>query len=133
MCYNPVPLGIKNMSLDLTGGGGFCSVKMTPYGEWKSACYDSDYFDGSGDISTRVPPGPSSWFQAVWQRDFPLLKELGVNTLRLYNVNPITRQASVEQLGTGGISQPLGKNRIPKFNITKHKAFQKEISSEISF
>ena len=40
MAYNPVPLGIHNMSSDLTGGGGFCSPKRSPFGEWKSACYD---------------------------------------------------------------------------------------------
>ena len=40
MAYNPVPLGIKNMTADLTMGAGFCSPKRTPFGEWKSACYD---------------------------------------------------------------------------------------------
>jgi hypothetical protein len=40
MAYNPVPLGIQSMASDLTNGGGFCSPKRTPFGEWKSACYD---------------------------------------------------------------------------------------------
>jgi hypothetical protein len=40
MAYNPVPLGVHNMSADLTMGAGFCSPKRTPFGEWKSACYD---------------------------------------------------------------------------------------------
>ena len=40
MCYHPVPLGWKNIANDQTGGGGFCSPKRTPFGEWKSACYD---------------------------------------------------------------------------------------------
>ena len=40
MCYNPVPLGWKNIAPDQTGGGGYCSPKKTPFGEWKSACYD---------------------------------------------------------------------------------------------
>lgn len=67
------------------------------FSEWKSACYDSDYFDGSSDISTRTPPGPPvGWFQALWERDFPLIKGLGVNTIRIYNANPTTRLASEE-------------------------------------
>jgi hypothetical protein len=40
MAYNPVPLGIQSMKPDLTEGGGFCSPKKTPYGEWRSACFD---------------------------------------------------------------------------------------------
>ena len=40
MCYHPVPLGWKNIESDQTGGGGYCSPKRTPFGEWKSACYD---------------------------------------------------------------------------------------------
>jgi hypothetical protein len=40
MAYNPVPLGVKFMNPNLTEGGGFCSHKKTPYGEWKSACFD---------------------------------------------------------------------------------------------
>ena len=100
MCYNPVPLGWKNISNDNTGGGGYCSPKRTSFGEWKSACYDSDFFDGSPDIPDRFPVGPSEgWFQALWKRDFPVMKELGINTLRLYNANPTTRQASIEQKG----------------------------------
>ena len=40
MAYNPVPLGIQSMKADLTEGAGFCSPKRTPFGEWKSACFD---------------------------------------------------------------------------------------------
>ena len=67
-------------------------------------------YDGSSDIPTRWPPGPDSWWEAVWNRDFPLMKDLGVNTLRLYSANPTTRQASIEQLGTNGIVEPYGKD-----------------------
>jgi hypothetical protein len=53
-----VPLGIRTMDEStFTGGGGLCSVKRTPFGEWKSACADSDFFDGSPDVPNRVPPG----------------------------------------------------------------------------
>lgn len=124
MAYNPVPLGYLKMNADKTSGGGFCSVKRTPFGEWKSACYDSDYFDGSADVWSRWPPGPESWFKAVWERDFPIMKELGVNTLRLYNANPTTRQATSEQLGTNSIVEPLGKDHIPFMNLAYQNGFK---------
>lgn len=87
MCYHPTPLGYQDMYSNQTGGTGFCSPKRTVYGEWKSACFDSDFFDGSSDN------GPS--FQPIWDRDLPHFKKLGVNTLRLYNINPMNRQASI--------------------------------------
>ena len=52
------------------------------------------------------------------------MKELGVNTLRLYNSNPTTRQASVEQLGTNGIAESLGKNHIPFMDMAQQYGFK---------
>jgi len=52
------------------------------------------------------------------------MKELGVNTLRLYNANPVTRQASIQQLGTNGISEPLGKNHIPFMDMAAEYGFK---------
>lgn len=69
MQYDPTPLGIFNMSMSGYGGGGLCSAKMTPYGEWKSACYDYDFYDGSSSSPDRVPAGPSVWYNAIWARD----------------------------------------------------------------
>ena len=67
-------------------------MKETPYGDYKSACYDSDFYDGSLDNPLREPAGPTKgWFSPLWERDFPAMKELGVNTVRLYNANPTTR------------------------------------------
>ncbi|XP_049849277.1 uncharacterized protein LOC126318325 [Schistocerca gregaria] len=108
MAYHPAPLGLSSMQEDGTGGAGLCSPKKTPWEEWMSACFDSDFFDGSGDDPERYPPGPESWFQEVWERDFPILKELGVNTLRIYSVNPTTREASIKLL-----SQNWNKIRVP--------------------
>ncbi len=52
----------------------------------------TDYFDGVRANSDRSPPGPlGPWWRAVWERDFPILQELGVNTVRVYNFNPITK------------------------------------------
>jgi len=112
MCYNPAPLGQECMNADQTGGGGYCSTKETAYGEYKSACYDSDYFDGSSDAPGRVPAGPSDggWFQPVWERDFPYMQAMGVNTIRIYNANPTTRQATVDYPNL--FQYPYGKDHI---------------------
>eukprot|EP00029_Vermamoeba_vermiformis_P013208 TRINITY_DN8120_c0_g1_i1.p1 TRINITY_DN8120_c0_g1~~TRINITY_DN8120_c0_g1_i1.p1 ORF type:complete len:493 (-),score=131.66 TRINITY_DN8120_c0_g1_i1:54-1532(-) len=88
MAYNPVPLGYQSMDADGWGGGGFCSPKRTVFNEWKSACHDSDFADGGVD-PTRFPASPAGgWWAPVWERDFPIMKSLGVNTVRIYNVNP---------------------------------------------
>jgi hypothetical protein len=52
------------------------------------------------------------------------MKELGVNTLRLYNSNPTTRQASVEQLFTGGIAESLGKDHVPFMDMAQEYGFK---------
>lgn len=52
------------------------------------------------------------------------MKELGINTLRLYNANPTTRQASVEQLGTNGIAEAVGKNHIPFMDMAGQYGFK---------
>lgn len=70
----------------------------------KSSHLISDYFDGSVQ-DERIPPGPTNgWFHDVWARDFAAMKEAGINTVRVYNANPVTYDASVANLG--------------KFNIT---------------
>jgi hypothetical protein len=85
----------------------------------------SDYFDGSSDVPDRFPTGPANgWFQAVWERDFPVMQDLGINTLRLYNANPTTRQATVEQLGTNGITEAVGKNHIPFMDMAAQYGFK---------
>lgn len=125
MAYQPEPLGVGTMPDSGFGGAGLCSPKMTPFGEWKSACWDSDYYDGSDDPEREVP-GPKQWFRAIWERDFPLMKELGVNTIRIYNVNPTTRQASIDFLETGwnNITKPYGKDHIPFLDLAQEYGFK---------
>jgi hypothetical protein len=120
--YNPTPLGIASMGSDGYGGGGYCSAKMTPWGEWKSACYDSDYFDGGADYYTRWPPAPEDGFAALWRRDFPVIKAMGANTLRIYNTNPTTRQMS-ELYPTNFIPFPQGKDHIPFLDMAQQYGF----------
>jgi len=103
--YSPTPLGHAGMAGNGYGGTGLCSAKLTPWGEWKSACYDSDYWDGSTDVDpSRFPQG----FKPLWDRDFPQLAAAGANTIRLYNANPTTRAAT--QTYTNLFPQPTGKD-----------------------
>lgn len=62
------------MDEDGWGGGGLCSAKLTPFDEWKSACFDFDVYDGSSSSDGREPPGPTNWFSGLWHRDFPIIK-----------------------------------------------------------
>jgi len=97
MAYSPVPLGITNMTKEGFQGAGYCSPKKTVFSEYKSGCFGSDYFDGTTDY-TRWPPGPlfddgklKPWWYDIWQRDFKNMKDMGVNTIRIYNINMITK------------------------------------------
>jgi hypothetical protein len=100
----------------------YCSSKLTPYNEWKSACYDSDFFDSSPDSATRWPPGPTDGFTRLWQRDFPLIKQMGVNTLRLYNANPTTRAYSI--VYSNIVPLPLGKNHTAFMDLAYSFGFR---------
>ena len=106
---SPTPLGRSDPDSQFVGG--LCSPRKNVFGVEESACLDEDMFDGSNGDPDRNPAGPQNgWFRALWERDFPVMKELGVNTIRIYHVSPFTRQASIEQLGTGGINFPIGKS-----------------------
>ncbi len=46
-------------------------------------------------MPSRVPPGPfGGWFREAWYRDFPVIREVGFNTLRILSANPVTAAAS---------------------------------------
>lgn len=92
VAYSPFPLGVKSMDKSGFGGGGFCSAKKTVFGEYLSACFGSDMFDGVSAEPRRDPPGPrGSWWRPIWERDFAVMKRAGFNTLRVYNMNPLTK------------------------------------------
>jgi hypothetical protein len=44
------------------------------------------------------------------------LKDMGVNTIRLYSLNPLTEKASESRVGTGGIVHAFGKSHIEFFD-----------------
>jgi hypothetical protein len=55
-----------------------CSTRKNVFGAEDSACLDEDMFDGSNGDPNRNPAGPTGgWFNALWERDFPIMKELG--------------------------------------------------------
>lgn len=121
MCYNPSPLG-QPVSVSDGSGGGFCSPKVSPFGSTLTTCYDSDYFDGGPNAADQPSPPGGGWFQPVWERDFPLMKELGANTIRIYNTNPTTKQASIYY--PQAVRLPLGKDHIPFMNLASSYGFQ---------
>jgi hypothetical protein len=97
MAYNPAPLGILDMKNEYDGTG-YCSAKKTVFGEYKSACFGSDYFDGVTAEANRVPAGPlgsngkpEPFWQKVWERDLKIMQKMGVNTIRIYNMNLLTK------------------------------------------
>ena len=88
-----------------------CSVRKNVFGIEESACQDEDFFDGSNGDPERNPAGPvNGWFRSLWERDLPVMKESGANTIRIYHASPFTRTASIEQLGTNGYQFPIGKS-----------------------
>lgn len=123
---------LTNRSLYQTG---LCSISQTPYAlnDYRSHCFDSDFWDGAtypdrlvitplekvlclfpvlmATLHSSVPPGPANgWFRSLWERDLPDIKSIGVNTLRIYNVNPTNYLASLKYQGQHDIVLPLGKD-----------------------
>ena len=95
---------------------GLCSVQRTfsssPQDAYQSACYDSDFYDGYNYPDRNPPPPKAGWFSALWERDLPKMAAIGVNTIRLYNVNPSNYLAYERYNGMYNITMP-GKNHIP--------------------
>jgi hypothetical protein len=81
MCYSPTPLG-RVSGTNTQAMGGLCSSRKNLFGEDLSACEDEDFWDGSSGDPNRIPPGPSNgWFDSIWERDFPVMKELGTRSI----------------------------------------------------
>jgi len=82
--YSPQPLGKPT-------NAGFCSAKRDPLNRDQNACIDEDYFDGSETDNGGRPKPVGPWWQKVWERDLPVIKELGANTIRVYHMVSITK------------------------------------------
>jgi beta-galactosidase GanA len=74
----------------------------------ESACQDEDFFDGSAGSNPAVLPG--GWFNSMWARDIPVMKEMGANTIRIYHTSPWTKDYTTASIGTDGIQFPYGKS-----------------------
>jgi hypothetical protein len=64
----------------------------------------------------------------MWARDFPIMKSMGVNTLRMYNTNPITMQYSQDVLAgklpnPTNIKLPNGKSHVEFMDLAYHYGF----------
>ncbi len=82
--YSPQPLGRPTET-------GFCSKKMNYEGVFYDACVFEDYFDGVSSDNGGAPHPDGPWWQKVWERDLPLMKELGANTMRIYHMTPFSK------------------------------------------
>jgi len=123
MAYSPSPLEkvIENQNY----GTGLCTPKRayTPGSynniQTTSPCLLEDYFDG-----TVYPNGPSGgWWNAVWARDFPLFKQLGINTLRIYHADPIT-SLEVSSNPNYADKSIIGANHIPFLDLCQSYGFK---------
>ncbi|PRP86331.1 putative 1,3-beta-glucanosyltransferase [Planoprotostelium fungivorum] len=123
MAYSPSPLAKvvdgQNYGTGLCtpkraySPGSYNNIQMT------SPCFLEDYFDG-----TVYPGGPSGgWWNGVWQRDFPLMKQLGVNTLRIYHADPITSQ-EVSSNPKYNDKSIIGANHIPFLDLAQSYGFK---------
>jgi hypothetical protein len=74
----------------------------------ESACTDEDFFDGSAGVNPAVLP--NGWFNSMWARDLPVMKEMGANTVRIYHTSPWTKDYTTANIGTDGIAFPYGKS-----------------------
>lgn len=73
-----------------------------------------------------MPEG--GWFSPIWERDLPRMAAIGVNTLRLYNVNPSNFLAYQLYNGQYNITQP-GKSHIAFLDMcAKHGIKVRSIS-----
>lgn len=85
--YNPVPEGYSRINLDNSGGGGLCTERLwPPYGQRLNGCFGHDFANGVRNPATGEP-----WFKQVWDRDMPIMRQLGANTIRLFNWTPFTK------------------------------------------
>lgn len=126
--YNPTPLGITKMGTGGQGGGGFCSVRRNYFGNSQSACYYEDYYDGMKNTATGFPTTTGPWFKPLWDRDFPIIKEMGVNTIRVYHMQPFTKtlfQKFPNLFGPPQYTQPgQGAEHLPFLDACQEHGFK---------
>jgi hypothetical protein len=84
--YSPQPEGMDGILGN--DGAGLCTPRKNSGGIMQSACFLEDYFDGQThpDFEDHGP-----WFKPLWDRDFSLMKSMGVNAIRVYHMNTVTK------------------------------------------
>lgn len=100
MVYAPESLGFPGNKLTgstqhgwaFSKGAWMCSqANQYDANDWtKSACEDSDMF-GVMKIKSAANQNYNDAVRQQWTYDFKNLKDMGVNTIRLYNINPTGR------------------------------------------
>jgi hypothetical protein len=96
MAYAPEPLGFPANAMqtksqygwNYSQGAWLCGpANQYAANDWQSPCADDDLF-GTLALTTPANGAYNAAIQAKWERDLDAMKKMGVNTLRLYNVNP---------------------------------------------
>ncbi len=87
VAYKPLPIGRYQHPPQNKGAQLCYDLKPAPWGEniVISPCYDSDYFGFMADKDRKIM---DKSFEKIWERDLAVLKQMGVNTVRLYDANP---------------------------------------------
>jgi hypothetical protein len=106
--YSPQPLG-KPFE------GGFCSAKINYEQVYYNACLNDDYFNAVDSDNGGRPHPNGPWFLDVWERDLPVIKELGANTIRIYHMGSI--------LQTLGEMFPANYSQYSMQYASKHRLF----------
>lgn len=97
MAYAPEPLGFPGNAMQTKSrygwnyarGAWLCGpANQYDRNDWQSPCADDDLF-GVLTIDTPANSAYNTAIAAKWERDLDVMKRMGVNTLRLYNINPV--------------------------------------------
>jgi hypothetical protein len=89
VAYKPQPIGEYKHPSNAKGAQ-LCYDVPAPWNkdgnyDIVSPCYDSDYF---GHMVTIQGKTVADNYERIWDRDLAVLKQMGVNTVRLYDANP---------------------------------------------
>lgn len=88
MVYAPEPRGWPKAGVITYGNEPYAWLcGKTQASDWQSVCYDDDLTGTASPGTAHEDHNYNLALKKRWQRDLDELKKMGVNTIRLYNVN----------------------------------------------